>query len=139
MYLTLYKLIIKQLILFAILLIFLGCERQSQTESNSFTNHYQEREAAFPPEMEPIIENFNNSRVEYISITAKPSKTKPWESKFLGLPYLPKSMQYPLGKDGKPLQLLAQINFEEVPTIENFPEKEYCSFICLHITLKNMF
>lgn len=45
-----------------------------------------------------------------------------WQSKFGGLPYLPNGCEYPLDAEGKPLFLLAQINFEEVPELEGFPQ-----------------
>lgn len=46
-----------------------------------------------------------------------------WQSKVGGLPYLPKNHEYPTDPDGKPLSLLVQINFEDVPKLNLFPEK----------------
>lgn len=46
-----------------------------------------------------------------------------WQSKVGGLPYLPKNHEYPTDPDGKPLSLLVQINFEDVPKLDMFPEK----------------
>lgn len=46
-----------------------------------------------------------------------------WQSKVGGLPYLPKNHEYPTDPDGKPLSLLVQINFEDVPKLDLFPEK----------------
>lgn len=45
------------------------------------------------------------------------------KSKFLGKPYLPLTHQYPMNKFGKPMILLAQINFEEIPRLKNYPSK----------------
>jgi uncharacterized protein YwqG len=45
------------------------------------------------------------------------------KSKFLGTPYLPVTQQYPVNKFGKPMILLAQINFEEIPPLKNYPVK----------------
>ncbi|MBQ1410759.1 MAG: DUF1963 domain-containing protein [Oscillospiraceae bacterium] len=46
-------------------------------------------------------------------------------NKLGGTPYFPKSMEYPLGKrgefKGQPLLLLAQLNFERLPHIPDFP------------------
>jgi uncharacterized protein YwqG len=48
----------------------------------------------------------------FIKISPEPeSELNWWQSKFCGLPYLPKSVEYPLNPDGEPLFLLAQINF----------------------------
>ncbi|MEM6380259.1 MAG: DUF1963 domain-containing protein [Bacteroidota bacterium] len=44
------------------------------------------------------------------------------QSKFLGLPFFPKSKPYPKDKAGHPMRLAAQINFSEVPHLEGFPE-----------------
>ncbi len=49
-------------------------------------------------------------------------KTMLTQSKFRGLPYLPKDMDYPLDNDGNPMLLYAQINFAEVPPIQDYPE-----------------
>ena len=43
-------------------------------------------------------------------------------SKFLGIPFYPKSKIYPKDKNGKPMLLAAQLNFEEIPKLSNFPE-----------------
>ncbi|MBC6316781.1 YwqG family protein [Listeria grandensis] len=44
------------------------------------------------------------------------------DSKVGGRGYVPKSMEYPRNKDGGPLSLLAQINFLEMPDLEDFPK-----------------
>lgn len=55
-------------------------------------------------------------------------------SKLGGTPYMPKDFEYPKGKngifEGRPLRLLAQLNFEQLPHIENFPEKGILQFFC---------
>lgn len=55
-----------------------------------------------------------------------------FDSKIGGTPYFPKSMEYPKGKnnefDGKPLVLLAQLNFERLPHIKGFPTKGILQF-----------
>ena len=52
-----------------------------------------------------------------------------WQSKFGGLPYLPKDFNYPKSETGEYLYLLAQINFAEVPQLTELPRKEYYNFI----------
>ncbi len=52
----------------------------------------------------------------------------PTQSKFFGFPYLPKSVPYPTTRNGEHLYLLAQINFEETPRLEDFPESGILQF-----------
>ncbi|KAF7771473.1 hypothetical protein PCIT_a4059 [Pseudoalteromonas citrea] len=43
-------------------------------------------------------------------------------SKFCGKPFIPKTMNYPVGKyNKKPMYLIAQINFSELPKLDGFP------------------
>ncbi|TCM70784.1 uncharacterized protein YwqG [Acinetobacter calcoaceticus] len=51
-----------------------------------------------------------------------------WQSKLGGLPYLPLTESYPFDKQGKPLHLLAQINFAEMPAVENYPSQGLLQF-----------
>ncbi len=51
-----------------------------------------------------------------------------WQTKFGGYPYLPKNFEYPKSWDGKYLYLLAQINFGELPHLEDFPEQGILQF-----------
>lgn len=57
-----------------------------------------------------------------------------FDSKLGGVPYMPKEFEYPKGKsgayEGRPLRLLAQLNFEKLPHIEDFPEKGILQFFC---------
>ncbi len=85
---------------------------------------------------------------EFTELTAIPTiqlKTKkaqkplsPYTSKFGGIPYLPQGFSYPVStnsypefndpKNPNPLKLLAQINFEEMPHLPDFPEKGILQF-----------
>lgn len=55
-----------------------------------------------------------------------------FDSKIGGTPYFPKDAEYPKGRkyefDGKPLVLLAQLNFEQLPHIPDFPTKGILQF-----------
>ena len=51
-----------------------------------------------------------------------------WQSKFGGLPYLPQGYDYPKAANGDYLYLLAQINFAEVPDLEDFPDQGILQF-----------
>jgi uncharacterized protein YwqG len=82
-----------------------------------------------PPEWESFRAKIEATIKPYIKITAKiESDLSLWQSKFRGLPYLPKNVSYPKGAMGQELCLLAQINFEEVPRLEPFPEKGILQF-----------
>ena len=73
---------------------------------------------AFRPQLERY-------RLDYLKILAKPlgnaESLAPTQSKFLGTPYLPVGIRYPLDEQGKPMILLAQINFAEAPALASYP------------------
>lgn len=52
----------------------------------------------------------------------------PWSSKVGGLPYLPQDFDYPYDSNGLPLQLLAQINFSELPANDLYPQQGMLQF-----------
>ncbi len=60
------------------------------------------------------------------------AETTVFDSKLGGVPYLPKTMEYPTVREGnlagKPLYLLAQLNFGELPNIPGFPDKGILQF-----------
>ncbi len=65
----------------------------------------------------------------FIEIKANPENNlNLWQSKFGGLPYFPKNLQYPIDSKGKAMFLLAQINFSETPKLASFPEKGILQF-----------
>lgn len=74
----------------------------------------------------PIIEE---TMKPVVFIDADARKTTLFQSKFAGDPYFPLSMDYPKNASGKPLKLLAQINFVEFPKhLSNFPEEGILQF-----------
>jgi uncharacterized protein YwqG len=82
-----------------------------------------------PDELAAYRATIEASRLEYVRI--RPTKslgTKPWESKFLGHPYLPKASKYPVDVAGQPLALLAQINFSELPPLAGYPTSGLLQF-----------
>lgn len=84
------------------------------------------------PELENFREQIEASVKTFIKIFPEPeSNVNWWQSKFGGLPYLPKSVEYPKNPEGDPLFLLAQINFADVPPLEGFPEKGILQFYIL--------
>jgi len=60
------------------------------------------------------------------------SSTSVFDSKLGGVPYFPKDMEYPRVLEGalagKPLKLLAQLNFATLPHLEGFPKKGILQF-----------
>ncbi len=64
---------------------------------------------------------------DVLELDAQRAKTDVYDSKLGGIPYLPPGFDYPHNKapksDGKPLKLLAQLNFSKLPHIADFPEK----------------
>lgn len=60
------------------------------------------------------------------------SSTSVFDSKLGGVPYFPKDMEYPRVLEGvlagKPLRLLAQLNFSTLPHLEGFPQKGILQF-----------
>ena len=81
------------------------------------------------PELEIYRDKIEATIKPYIEIKLT-NNDKPtwWQSKFGGLPYLPKGFEYPKSFDGEYLYLLAQINFAEVPHLEGFPKKGILQF-----------
>ncbi|MBQ8959727.1 MAG: DUF1963 domain-containing protein [Ruminococcus sp.] len=62
-----------------------------------------------------------------VRLTVEKGEAGIFGSKLGGTPYFPKDMEFPLGRKNaykdQPLTLLAQLNFEELPHIPDFPEK----------------
>ena len=81
------------------------------------------------PELEVYREQIEATIKPYVQIKLTDNdKPTLWQSKFGGLPYLPKGYDYPKAANGDYLYLLAQINFAEVPTLEGFPDKGILQF-----------
>ena len=82
-----------------------------------------------PDSLENYRENIEATIKPYIEIKAQENNNIPyWQSKFGGIPYFPKEHEYPTDSQGKPMYLLAQINFAETPKLEGFPEKGLLQF-----------
>ena len=64
------------------------------------------------------------SAVDYIRFELEEKETHIFDSKVGGAYYVPRDQNLPVNqKTGAPLYLLAQINFEQIPHIKDFPEK----------------
>lgn len=64
----------------------------------------------------------------YIKIDKILCKTDPWESKIGGYPYLKTLDNYPKDRFDKPMSLLAQINFKDLPENQIFPNSGILQF-----------
>lgn len=84
-----------------------------------------------PKSLEKFSQKIEDTLRPYLNIKLKSQKTMLWESKIGGNPYLEKCMEYPKTSKGEELRLLAQINFEEVPHLNNFPKKGILQFFIL--------
>ena len=79
---------------------------------------------AFLKEYKTHIENYRTETVRIKAMPIKDGQHLPIKaSKFLGLPFLPFTQKYPINKFGRPMIMLAQINFEEMPQLNNYPSK----------------
>lgn len=81
------------------------------------------------PDFDEIIRKTDSDVPPLPILRLKPEKGKGglFDSKLGGTPYFPQNMEYPRGISGdykgKPLRLLVQLNFEQLPHIEDFPRK----------------
>lgn len=71
---------------------------------------------------------FDASGLLFATAVGKTGATSVYDSKFLGIPYMPSGFEYPRDPDGRPLKLLAQINFADVPPLPDFPESGILQF-----------
>lgn len=81
-----------------------------------------------PKELRKYKDNISKSLLPSISLSLEKENLKIWESKFGGVPYLPKEYDYPIDSYGTPMVLLAQINFSEMPILKDFPTKGILQF-----------
>ena len=86
----------------------------------------------FPNFLKEFENDLLKYKLDYIKIEATPLKKGQTidviQSKFLGIPYLPTGVDYPKDEAGKPMILLAQLNFSEIPKLKNYPEKGILQF-----------
>jgi len=90
-------------------------------------------EISMEASVKQIIEKFKEeTAIPSVVLTATwSSDIKITASKFGGIPYLPKDYIYPATAKGEPLKLLAQLNFAELPKLENFPASGILQFYVL--------
>jgi uncharacterized protein YwqG len=84
-------------------------------------------------DLPPVLEKFRAEflKTERPAIRLNLKKTisaSPEKSKIGGIPFWPAGADLPKNSAGENLFFLAQINFSEMPTLENFPEKGLLQF-----------
>ncbi len=116
---------------------FLNRQRQPAS-SLLYPSVIAERPAASPAQRQRIIAAFapflpalQATTREYARIELTPtSADEPWSSKVGGVPYLPAGASLPLDPDspGRPMALLAQIDFAELPEMAGYPRQGLLQF-----------
>lgn len=71
-----------------------------------------------------VLDILEKNKKPMIKISLSDDKPNLFQSKFGGVPYLPKDMEVPKNKENKQLTLLAQINIEELPKNNIYPMEE---------------
>lgn len=94
-----------------------------------------------PSQLEYLEDEIAKTAIPAITIVPNQAPTFLTDSKFGGIPYLPKNLLYPKDLNGTPMKLLAQINFAQLPPIAPFPTQGILQFFLspniLHIEAKN--
>lgn len=80
------------------------------------------------PELLPYKEVITKARKKALIASIEKKETSLWSSKIGGNPYLPAGFDYPMDEAGQPMLLLAQINFSELPALEDFPSSGILQF-----------
>lgn len=73
-----------------------------------------------------------NTTLPYMEISNTQYKTAITDSKFGGIPYFPKDMEFPTDSKEKMLRLLAQINCKDIKGLEDFPDRGILQFFVLN-------
>ncbi|MEG0386010.1 MAG: YwqG family protein [Solibacillus sp.] len=81
-----------------------------------------------PKEFHHFRSSLNSSAIQAAIIEPLKIATQLHESKFAGIPYLPKGVLHPKDDDGQFMLLLAQINFSEFQLDQPFPSKGILQF-----------
>lgn len=86
----------------------------------------------FPDFLKAFESELLGYKLDFVKIAAKPiqdgKKLSITTSKYLGKPYLPVGFEYPKSKDGKPMIMLSQLNFSEIPSLTNYPSSGILQF-----------
>lgn len=82
-----------------------------------------------PADLEPFRVKFENSIRPFVSIVGNLQENSLfWDSKLGGYPYLPQNNTIPKDSQDNWMVLLAQINWQQMPTLENYPSQGITQF-----------
>jgi uncharacterized protein YwqG len=113
----------------ACLMLLPGCVTDRQPQQPDVKEVKPVKPTSLPQELAEYKPTIAASKKSYIRIDLqKAVGLAITASKFLGVPYVPKGQAYPNDKDGRPLVLLAQINFADVPKYPDFPQQGILQF-----------
>ena len=102
---------------------------EHSTGYDEVANYYEgDVIADYPAEMAEYREAFDAAAMPIAIAEGKAGRTSVFDSKFLGTPYMPKGFEYPRDPRGRPLSFLAQINFDDVPPLPDYPESGILQF-----------
>lgn len=88
----------------------------------------KEQTIEIPSELASYRDQILKTVKPFIHISLVQRETALHESKFAGNPYLPKNIEHPKDTQGKPMKLLAQLNFSELPRLEPMPQEGIVQF-----------
>jgi len=97
------------------------------------------------PETEKLVlkEILQQSALDCIYLTPVRKEVSVFDSKLGGTPYLPPDFEYPynteLQSDKKPLKLLAQLNFSQLPYLEGYPTEGILQFYIANEVKSDMY
>ena len=77
--------------------------------------------ARLPTQLKPFAQKIAASKLAHVDVRPVIGPTTQWNSKLRGVPYYPKDKPWPLDVDAKPLVMLVQINFSEMPALTGYP------------------
>ena len=99
------------------------------TSYDELAPYYEDRIIAdYPEEMADYRDAFDAAAMPIAIAQGEVGRTSVFDSKFLGTPYMPKDFEYPHDPDGRALSFLAQINFDDVPPLPDYPESGILQF-----------
>lgn len=81
-----------------------------------------------PPELEPYRARIEATVKPCVVLEKADGEPGLRDSKVGGVPYWPAEMEYPTDSSGKPLYLLAQLNLDDLPKLEEFPHTGLLQF-----------
>lgn len=81
-----------------------------------------------PKKLERLQDRIKSTIKPTVDINFERVECNPWDSKVGGNPYLEIGEEYPKTNNGIEYRLLAQINFQQMPKLEGYPERGLLQF-----------